>query len=63
MFEKYLHDNSFLAKDVRDIEKIIKEHNYKKKEIHLNPGEAIIWHANLLHGGSPVKNADGLRRK
>jgi hypothetical protein len=35
MFEKYLHDNSFLAKDVRDVEKII-------KDAINNPNEAFV---------------------
>lgn len=38
------------------LEKYIEDHGLKQKQLHLKPGEAVIWHANLLHGGSPVKD-------
>ncbi|MEQ8764446.1 MAG: phytanoyl-CoA dioxygenase family protein [Planctomycetota bacterium] len=32
------------------------------KELHLKPGSAVIWAANLLHGGSPVKDPSRTRQ-
>ena len=42
IYENYLQD-------------LIKEKNLKTKKILLNKGDAIIWAANLLHGGSKIK--------
>lgn len=49
-----------LEKNYRVYENYVKELiNVKKlkfKDLHLNKGEVILWAANLLHGGSKVKN-------
>jgi hypothetical protein len=37
------------------IQQIIKVKGLKKHEAHLNAGHALIWSANLLHGGSPIR--------
>lgn len=42
IYENYLQD-------------LIKEKKMKTKKIFLNKGDAIIWAANLLHGGSKIK--------
>jgi hypothetical protein len=34
-------------------EEQIKEKSYQRKLGIIKKGQAIIWHANLLHGGSP----------
>lgn len=44
------------------IEQIIKESDLKKEIFCPKKGDIFIWHANLLHGGSPVINP-GLTRK
>lgn len=36
------------------LEELIKEKKMKKKEVYLNKGDAIIWAANLLHGGTKI---------
>ena len=33
----------------------------KRKKIFLNRGDAIIWAANLLHGGSKINNKNKSR--
>ena len=38
------------------IKKLIKTKKLKFKELYLKKGEVILWAANLLHGGSKVKN-------
>ena len=40
----------------RYLKKIIKKEKLKKKIILLNKGDVIIWAANLLHGGTKIKN-------
>lgn len=42
IYENYLKD-------------LIKEKKMKTKKVFLNKGDAIIWAANLLHGGSKIK--------
>ena len=55
-----------LEKNYRVYEKYIKEiievKKLKFKELYLNKGEVILWAANLLHGGSKVKNKRLTRR-
>lgn len=55
-----------LEKNYRIYEKYIKEiieiKKLKFKELYLNKGEVILWAANLLHGGSKVKNKRLTRR-
>jgi hypothetical protein len=33
---------------------IVKEHGLTPREAHLRKGQALIWSANLLHGGQPI---------
>ena len=55
-----------LEKNYRVYEKYIKElikvKKLKFKELYLKKGEVILWAANLLHGGSKVKNKRLTRR-
>ncbi len=44
------------------IKEFIKVKKLKPKELYLKQGEAILWAANLLHGGSKVKNKKLTRR-
>lgn len=56
-----LDDHSY--KNYEDhIEEIIQEKGLKKKYFHARKGDVFIWHANLLHGGSPIMQ-QGLTRK
>ncbi len=43
------------------VKKIIKVKNLKKKKILMNKGDAIIWAANLLHGGGKIINKRSTR--
>lgn len=36
------------------IKKIIEERGLKEVRFYPNPGDVLIWHAQLLHGGSPI---------
>lgn len=40
---------------------IVKEKKLKKKKIFLKKGDVLIWAANLLHGGSKIKNKNSTR--
>jgi ectoine hydroxylase-related dioxygenase (phytanoyl-CoA dioxygenase family) len=44
------------------IQKIIKDQNLKAKYFCPKKGDLLIWHANLIHGGSPRKNVSLSRR-
>jgi ectoine hydroxylase len=37
------------------IAQLIQEHNLTPQYFLANRGDVLIWHANLLHGGSPIK--------
>jgi ectoine hydroxylase-related dioxygenase (phytanoyl-CoA dioxygenase family) len=43
------------------IKKIIAEFKLEDVKFYPNPGDVLIWHAQLLHGGSPIKNPDETR--
>lgn len=44
------------------IESIIKEKGLKKYPFLAKRGDVLIWHANLLHGGSPINTPGATRR-
>ncbi len=44
------------------IKKIIKIKRFKKKKIYVRQGQAIIWAANLLHGGSKMIKKNSTRK-
>lgn len=43
------------------IEQLIERENLVREEAYIKRGQAIIWAANLLHGGSPIKDANRTR--
>lgn len=44
------------------IESIISQHHLQEKKFLPKKGDVLFWHANLLHGGSPITNP-GITRK
>ncbi len=44
------------------VKKIIKFKKFKKKKIYVKQGQAIIWAANLLHGGSKMIKRNSTRK-
>ena len=43
--------------DYEDVtEEIIQNHSFEKKVFFAKKGDVLIWHANLIHGGSPIVN-------
>lgn len=38
------------------VEQVIEEHQLEKKVFTAKKGDILIWHANLLHGGEPMRN-------
>jgi hypothetical protein len=38
------------------VEEIIQKNNLQKKLFYAKKGDVFIWHANLIHGGSPILN-------
>ncbi|WPP52893.1 phytanoyl-CoA dioxygenase family protein [Catalinimonas niigatensis] len=50
-----------LGKDAKQnyneaIEKLIKQNNLQLKYFHASKGDVLIWHANMLHGGSKIND-------
>ena len=44
------------------INKIVEQHGLEKELFMPEPGDVLIWHAQLLHGGSPIVNPSEKRR-
>lgn len=48
-YEKYTsHYEPYIAE-------VVERHGLKREEAYLRRGQALIWSANLLHGGSPIR--------
>lgn len=43
------------------IEELVQAQNLKRVEVSLSRGQALIWAANLLHGGSPIRDMNRTR--
>jgi len=59
---RWLIGNNSYKKYEDKISEVIQEKNLKKEYFFAEPGDVFIWHANLLHGGDPIKK-EGLTRK
>jgi ectoine hydroxylase len=62
-------DSSFLSLGKQDytdyedmVEELIATRQLQKTELIAKKGDVLIWHANLIHGGSPIRNT-ALTRK
>ena len=44
------------------IVEVIREHRLEKKIFHARRGDVLVWHANLLHGGSAITRPGATRR-
>jgi hypothetical protein len=44
------------------VEEIVASKTFEKKYFHAEPGDVLIWHANLLHGGDPIKKQGRTRK-
>lgn len=44
------------------VEELIAEHGLQPKTFLAEPGDMLIWHANLLHGGSAIQRSGATRR-
>jgi ectoine hydroxylase len=49
--------------DYEDVtEDLLKQHPFKKTSFHARKGDVLVWHANLIHGGAPILNAELTRK-
>jgi ectoine hydroxylase len=49
--------------DYEDVlEELVQNNGYERTEFHARKGDALIWHANLVHGGAPIINKDTTRK-
>ncbi|MBC7748561.1 MAG: phytanoyl-CoA dioxygenase family protein [Methylotenera sp.] len=44
------------------ISSLISDKNFERKTFEAKKGDLLIWHANLLHGGSPILRPDSTRK-
>lgn len=44
------------------VEELITKNKFDRKELIAKKGDVLIWHANLLHGGAPIRNAAFTRK-
>lgn len=44
------------------VQEILKDHNFEAKIFLPRKGDILIWHANLLHGGTPIKDPGSTRK-
>lgn len=44
------------------MEALIREKGLEKRYFHARKGDVLVWHANLLHGGSPITRKGATRR-
>jgi ectoine hydroxylase-related dioxygenase (phytanoyl-CoA dioxygenase family) len=56
-----LGENAYAAYEDR-VEKQIQENGLKKKVFEAKKGDVLIWHANLLHGGSAITKPGSTRK-
>lgn len=56
-----LGENSYRNYEAK-IAQLVAEHDLKKEYFFAKTGDVLIWHANLLHGGSPIKQPGSTRR-
>ncbi len=40
---------------------LLRTHGFERREVRLEPGQALIWSANLVHGGMPVRDRSRTR--
>lgn len=49
--------------DYEDVlEDLVLQNGYAKKQFLAKKGDVLIWHANLVHGGSPIVDANSTRK-
>lgn len=44
------------------LQEIVEERHFPKETFLAKKGDVLIWHANLVHGGAPIKNNDLTRK-
>jgi len=44
------------------VESVLQEHDFERRYFTAQPGDLLIWHANLLHGGSAINREGATRR-
>ncbi|MCI4671153.1 MAG: phytanoyl-CoA dioxygenase family protein [Bacteroidia bacterium] len=44
------------------IEEVIQANNFEKAYFYTEPGDLLIWHANLIHGGDPIRDKSRTRK-
>ena len=49
--------------DYEDVlEKLVIDRKFERKEFYAKKGDILVWHANLIHGGSPIRDKNSTRK-
>ncbi len=61
-YSKLWIDSDLNSRYEYTLEKMIQKNDLKRKVFMAKKGDVLIWHANLIHGGSPVKKQNATRK-
>ena len=56
-----LGENTYKRYEAK-IEEVLKENRFEKEFFLAKKGDVLVWHANLLHGGSPITQKGATRK-
>lgn len=59
---RFFLDGNANEKYEKQVAKIIDDSGLQPLELHTQPGDVLIWHANLLHGGAPIRKPNLTRK-
>lgn len=59
---RYVIGNDAYARYEEAIAQAIRQGGFPATEFHALPGDVLIWHANLLHGGKPMATPNASRK-
>ena len=59
---RYTIGDEAYARYEEAVAKAIREHDLRPQEFIARPGDVLIWHANLLHGGKPMATPNASRK-
>lgn len=45
-----------------EVERIVEAHQFEAKTFHAQKGDVLLWHANLIHGGTAITKAGATRK-
>jgi hypothetical protein len=56
------HGDQYRSKYIPHIERVVEQHGLKREVFLARKGDVLMWHHNLLHGGSPIVDGSLTRK-